>query len=87
MFSIQPRPTRPQKRGGHYTPYRLGGADASQNGLGDLIPAKDVFKLAIYVSPAHASFCRAMLIASAASRPSLTAATVRSSPAVQSPPA
>src|SRR4029450_10590285 len=64
----------------------VGGAEASQNGLGDLMPAKVVRRSA----PGHAlPLGRGFLgMLSAASRPWATADTVRSSPpSTQSPPA
>ena len=64
----------------------VGGAEASQNGFGDLMPTKLVRRSAMLMPSRSSASARWML--SAASRPCATAATVRSSPpTTQSPPA
>src|SRR6202522_480670 len=69
----------------------VGGAEASQNGFGDRMPAKVVRRCAMAYAPARrveAVACRAPLIEAAAFLPSATATTVKSLPwPIQSPPA
>src|ERR1700730_17998850 len=63
-----------------------GGAEASQNGFGDAMPAKLHLRSAIELLRS-AAIRRRRSIACAAILPSCTAWTVRSGPAMQSPPA
>src|SRR5688572_7108735 len=70
------------------SPLFAGGALASQNGFGLLMPANSMLRSAIFVSPSGGYFCdQRERRKRAALRPSATAFTTSLPPLMQSPPA